>query len=153
MHQSLRNIRNCRKYLNKVSKDRVVSGSLIEMLFGTTTERPTFKPRQEVLINQPYFPIRNENETEISEFEPITDPYEFMFNDFESIDTEISFEDISEEPEISEEETESIEGSRVDFVSDFPAEKEKSREKKSICEKLKYKNPGRFFLFYLSNFP
>ena len=132
------------------SKDRVVNGSLIKMLFGTTTERPTFKPRQQVSIDEPLFPVRNENETEIEEFEPISDPYEFMFNDFESIDNEISFDSNPEAPEITEEETEAFEKSHFDehFLSDFSTEKEKSREKKSICEKLKYKNPGRFFLFF-----
>ena len=136
------------------SKDRVVNGSLIKMLFGATTERPTFKPRQQVSIDKPLFPVRNENETEIEEFELISDPYEFMFNDFESIDTEISFDGIPEAPEITEEETEAFENSHFDenFLSDFPTEKEKSREKKSICEKLKYKNPGRFSLFYLFQF-
>ena len=121
----------------------------IEKLFEN--EEPIFKPR---------FPGKSAQE--ISDFEaesenffPIEGPNDFMFNDFESIGSEVSYE----VKEVRSEEYEAIKENNLrenekSLTSGFE-EKKRPLKKNSICEKLKSKNPGMFcilILFYFLEF-
>ena len=116
----------------------------IEKLFEN--EEPIFKPR---------FPGKSEQE--ISDFEsesenffPIEGPNDFMFNDFEIIGSEVSYEVkevISEEYEALEENH--FEENEKVLTGRFFEEKKRPSKKNSICEKLKSKNPGMFCILIL----
>ena len=130
----------------------------IERLFGK--EKPTFKPRVPVEYKVPepeinYF--ETEAETNSTEpFYPIEGPNDFMFNDFEIIGGQVSYEDEQERKQEPFEEYEATEenlnGQNEENLFESFDERKKTRQQKSICEKLKYKNPGMFYIFRFLKF-
>ena len=122
----------------------------IEKLFENET--PIFKSR---------FPGKSEQEISDFEFEsednktffPIEGPNDFMFNDFEIIGSEVSYE----VKEVRSEEYEPIEENNLQeneeiLTGGFFEEKKKPSKKNSICEKLKSKNPGMFCILIFLEF-
>jgi len=79
-----------------------------------------------------------------------------MFNDFEIIGSDVSYE----VKEVRSEEYEAVEENNLQeneeiLTGGFFEEKKKPSKKNSICEKLKSKNPGMFcilILFYFLEF-
>ena len=122
----------------------------IEKLFGD--ERPTFEsrndfPEVESEVEE-FTPEARNNESEVPESDYFTNLYDYnlydMFNDFETIDTQTSFESHTEAQEFQETDR-PVERKDENITGGFFKEKKRSSKKNTICEKLNDKNRGRFF--------